>query len=128
MHRCAPWVALAATVALALPAAAQMQRSFPKAALRGEVTFGPPPEVKLNGEANRLAPGARIHDADNLLKMSGSLVGQTLVVNYTVDHMGQLHDVWLLTDAEAARKPWPKTAAEAQAWKFDPLTQTWSKP
>jgi len=128
MHRCAPWAALVAAVALALPVAAQVQRNFPQTALRGDLTFGQAPEVKLNGQATRLAPGARIRGTDNMLKMSGALTGQTLTVNYTIDGMGQLHDVWLLTDAEKARKPWPRTPAEAQAWNFDPAAQIWSKP
>ena len=31
-------------------------------------------------------------------------------------------------EAEAARKPWPSTPAEAAAWRFDGAAQTWSKP
>jgi hypothetical protein len=36
--------------------------------------------------------------------------------------------VWILTADEAARKPWPTTPAEAQAWSFDPVAQAWTKP
>jgi len=25
-------------------------------------------------------------------------------------------------------KPWPWTTAEAAAWTFDPIAQTWTKP
>ena len=39
------------------PAAAQVQRNFTAKALRGEIVFGTPPEVKLNGKPARLAPG-----------------------------------------------------------------------
>jgi hypothetical protein len=60
--------------------------------------------------------------------LSGGLLGRKLVVHYTLDGFGELRDVWLLSDDEAKRQPWPKTAAEAQAWSFDPVNQRWSKP
>jgi hypothetical protein len=112
---------------LALPACAQQQRAFPATALRGELRVQQPPEVTLNGRAARLAPGARIRGTDNLLQMSGALAGQRLVVHYTLDDYGLLRDVWVLTPAERARKPWPATPAEAAAWRFDPIGQTWSR-
>lgn len=126
MLRCALTLALAA--ALALPAAAQVQRNFTNKALRGEVVFGTPPEIKLNGKPARLAPGARIRDQGNLLLMSSTLVGGKAVVNYTTEFEGMLLDVWILSPAEAARKPWPATDKEAQTWLFNVDAQTWSKP
>lgn len=126
MLRCASTLALA--LALALPAAAQVQRNFTNKALRGTIVFGTPPEVTLNGKPARLAPGARIRDANNLLVMSGSLVGGKAVINYTTELEGMLLDVWILSPAEAARKPWPATEKEAQAWQFNFDTQTWTKP
>lgn len=134
MPRCArlaATVAAAAAFALTLPASvafAQVQRNFPATALRGDLQFGAPPEVLVNGQPARLAPGARIHGTNNLLAMSGSLAGARGPANYTIDSSGQLHEVWLLTDQEAARQPWPKTPEQAQAWTFDYLSQTWSKP
>ncbi len=107
---------------------AQIQRPFPATALRGELRFDQAPAVTLNGQAARLAPGARIRGTDNLLRLSGSLAGQTHVVHYTVDAYGLLLDVWLLTDTERARQPWPRSPAEAAAWRFDPSAQTWSRP
>jgi hypothetical protein len=126
MIRCASTVALA--LALALPAAAQVQRNFTNKALRGNIVFGTPPEVTLNGKPARLAPGARIRDANNLLLMSGTLVGGKAVVNYTTELEGMLLEVWILSPAEAARKPWPSTEREAQTWQFNFDAQTWSKP
>ncbi|ODV13246.1 MAG: hypothetical protein ABT20_02465 [Rubrivivax sp. SCN 70-15] len=126
MLRCAFLTALA-LFALAGPAAAQMQRNFPANALRGEMIVRQPPEIVLNGVPARLAPGARIRGQDNLLKMSGALVGQRLVVDYTRDISGLVLDVWILTPAEQARQPWPTTEAQAKAWTFDPLAQTWSR-
>ena len=126
MLRCASTLALA--LALALPAAAQVQRNFTNKALRGTIVFGTPPEVTLNGKPARLAPGARIRDANNLVLMSGTLVGGKAVVNYTTELEGMLLGVWVLTPAEAARKPWPTTEKEAQTWQFNVDAQTWVKP
>ena len=126
MLRCASSLLLAC--ALALPVAAQAQRNFSAKALRGEVVFGTPPEVTLNGKPARLAPGARIRDPNNMLLMSGTLVGGKAVVNYTTELQGMLLDVWILSPAEAARKPWPATDKEAQTWLFNVDAQTWSKP
>jgi len=123
MLRCAT---LAAAL-VALPAAAQMPRNFPANALRGELVVVQPPEVRLNGSTTRLAPGARIRGVNNMLAMSGSLVGQKWVVHYTREISGELLDVWLLTPAERARQPWPITEEQAKAWAFDPVGQTWSK-
>jgi hypothetical protein len=38
------------------------------------------------------------------LVLSGAIVGQELIVNYTVEPHGLVHDVWILTAAEAALK------------------------
>jgi hypothetical protein len=126
MSRCASTFAL--MLALALPAAAQMQRNFTNQALRGEVAFGQPPEVLLNGKPARLAPGARIRDPNNLVLMPVTLAGRKAVVNYTSDLEGGLLDVWILTPQEAAKKPWPRTLQEAQTWSFSDDAQAWVKP
>jgi hypothetical protein len=113
--------------ALALPVVAQVQRNFTANALRGEVVFGTPPEVTLNGKPARLAPGARIHGDNNMLLMSGTLIGRKLVVNYTTELEGMLLEVWILSRSEMERKPWPTTEKEAQAWLFNPDAQTWTR-
>jgi len=100
---------------------------IPMQSLRGEMLFGQPPEVTLNGNAARLAPGARIRDLDNRLVLSGNLIGQKYKVNYTVDTLGLLMNVWILTADEAA-KLWPTTMTEAATWSWDPVQQSWSKP
>lgn len=130
MPRCVAVAAGLVAAALMLPvvATAQSPRSFPLNALRGELTVTQPPEVLLNGQAARLAPGARIRGENNLLVLSGQAVGQKLLVNYTLDPIGLVMDVWILTPAERAVRPWPTTPAETAAWRFDIATQTWTKP
>ena len=127
MYRCAS-LAVVAAIIVATPAFAQVQRAFPQNALRGAIAFGEPPEIALNGNPARLAPGARIRDLSNMLAMSGTLIGTRLLVNYTVDTSGLVKDVWILTPEEAAKHPWPRTPREAEAWVFDPNAQTWTRP
>ncbi len=105
-----------------------VQRTFPQAALRGEITFGTPPEVRVNDQPARLSPGARIRGRDNMLVMSATLVGQRAVVNYRLEPTtGLVHEVWLLRDDEAdPRKPWPTTLEQQRTWLFDPVAQTWT--
>ncbi len=126
MLRCA--LAFFVATLLALPAAAQLQRDFNNKALRGEIVFGTPPLVTLNGKPARLAPGARIHDRSNLVLLPATLAGGKAVVNYTTDLEGMLLQVWILRPEEIARQPWPSTLQEAQAWTFDDSAQKWIKP
>ncbi len=129
MPRCVLRACLAAALPLLLTAgaAAQTSRPFPATALRGALVVTQPPEVLLNGTPERLSPGTRIRGADNMLQLSGGLVGQKLLVHYTREPSGLLHDVWILTPDEATRKPWPTTPQEAQRWEFNPAAQTWTR-
>ncbi len=96
---CAVFACASAT--FSLNSAAQT-RDFPASALRGELEITTPPQVLLDGKTDQLSPGARIHGTNNLLVLSGTLVGQTLWVNYTREIGGTLSEVWILTDAEIA--------------------------
>lgn len=130
MSRCvlAFTVAAAAFLTTApLVASAQLPRSFPRQALRGEITFGTPPAVLLNGDTAQLAPGVRIRGLNNMIVMSSALVGQKVKVNYTIDTYSLIKDVWILRKDEIANL-WPKTAEEAATWSFDEIGQTWTKP
>ncbi len=92
-------------VLTAAPLAAQvLQRQFPAAALRGTLQVTTPPDILINGHPARLSPGARIKGTTNTLVMSASLAGQSVLVNYMRDGQGLVHEVWLLTDAEAQEK------------------------
>ncbi len=125
MIRCV--FAAALSTALVWPAAAQTTRPFPPTALRGALQITQPPDALLNGQPARLSPGARIRGANNMLQTSAAWVGQLMLVHYTLDPSGLVHDVWVLTPDEAARKPWPGSAAEAQRWEFNPAAQTWTR-
>lgn len=134
MHRCVTTrrrllAAPAALLLTPLVARAWMPRTFPANALRGVLTFTAPPDILLNGQAARLAPGARVRGTDNMMKLVGTLTGQRLTVNYTLEtHSGALLDIWILRDDEAAKRPWPTTQEEARTWTFDAAAQTWTKP
>ena len=120
--------ALTVAACLSTSAAAQVQRAFPQNALRGAIVVGVAPEIQVNGVAARLAPGARIRDANNMAIVPSGLTGGRFLVNYTVDSSGLVKEVWILRPEEAAVRPWPTTPAEAQAWFFDPVGQVWIKP
>lgn len=79
-----------------------LARNFPPGAERGVLVVVAPPVVQLNGRAERLSPGARIRGVNNLLLMSGALIGQPLQVHFVRNPLGEVHEVWLLSDAEAA--------------------------
>jgi len=120
-----------ATSAL-LPQTAQAQaaighRFFPAKALRGTLVVGYAPEVTLNGKDARLAPGARIKDANDMVALSSTLAGQKLVVHYTTDLSGLIMDVWVLNSVELENKPWPTTPKESAEWSFDAASQKWAK-
>jgi hypothetical protein len=81
-------------------------RNFPPTALRGKMVVRTPPEITMDGKADRLSPGARIRDASNQFILTEPLVGQPVVVNYLRDNIGQVQQVWILNADEAAlRRP-----------------------
>jgi len=96
-------------------------RNFPAGTLRGKLLVVDAPVIRLDGQADRLSPGARIRDARNMLVMPASVIGQNLLVNYTRDASGLVREIWILTPGEASaerasvERPlldfWPFTAA-----------------
>ena len=75
-------------------------REAPKDVVRGRLVVTAPPQVTLDGKPDRLSPGARIRGLNNLLLMSGSVIGQDLPVVYRRDPAGLIHEAWVLTPAE----------------------------
>ena len=139
MNRCAPHLLralffLAASLPLAtLPASAQTTefkpavRSFPPAALRGEMVVVASSGITMDGKTERLSPGARIHGRNNMLIMTGALINQTLVVNYLRESAGQVHEVWILNSEEAKLKR-PNTNTKASWFSFSSSTDTATTP
>lgn len=76
-------------------------RTFPLAAVRGTLAFKAPPEIMLDGKVERLSPGARIRNEQNMLTLSAALAGKEFTVNYRRENTGLVSEVWLLTAEEA---------------------------
>lgn len=127
MYRCIYTLVTALALGAPLAASAQVPRNFPHNALKGEISVGNPPELLLNRQPARMAPGVRIRGRDNMLVLSHSLVGQRHTALYTVDTLGLVKDIWLLRQDEL-KLAWPKTAEEAARLRFDPIAQTWTRP
>jgi hypothetical protein len=114
MNRCTPRAILtlltAVTCLASAPVSAQTPdfkpavRQFPAAALRGEMVVQAPPVISMDGKPDRLSPGARIRDANNMLVLSGALVEQPVLVNYLRENTGQVHQVWILNSEEIRLK------------------------
>ena len=102
----AVYVLLTLTFAIfSIYAAAQgFVREFPAKALRGTMVVQQAPLITIDGKREQLSPGARIRGANNMLAMSASLTGAELVVNYTREVNGYVHEVWILTPEEAKLK------------------------
>lgn len=99
--------ALPAGTAALFPSEVQaqgLQRPFPPAARRAFLQVAAAPEILLNGNPERLSPGARIRSATNSLVMPANIAGQRLLVNYVRDPQGMVHEVWILTEAEAQER------------------------
>ena len=94
-------------VAIVLPALALAQfRAIPADAKRATIRHLEQMDVEINGKRMRLAPGAQIRDAGNLLLVPMALPAGA-VVKYQVDPQGLVRRVWILSPQEIAQ-PDPK--------------------
>ena len=93
-------------------------RNFPTGTLRGKFMVLNTPEILLDGQHERLAPGARIRSAQHMLVMPASITGLNLLVNYTRDAAGLVREVWILTAEEASAK---RETAEKPLLNFWPF-------
>jgi hypothetical protein len=97
------FIALAALTVSLLPASAAaqgMRREAPKDVVPGQMAVGAPPEISIDGKPDRLSPGSRIRDLNNMLVLSGNLAGKTMPVVYRRDAAGLVHEAWILTPEE----------------------------
>lgn len=98
------WILTAALLAAPLaPHAQTIVREAPRDVQPARLVVTAPPEITLNGKPDRLSPGARIRNTNNLLLLSASVVGQELPVVYRRDAAGLVHEAWVLTPEEYAR-------------------------
>jgi hypothetical protein len=92
---------LAGLALLASIASAQgIRRDAPKDVVLGQLVVTAPPQVTVDGKPDRLSPGSRIRDLNNMVVLSGGIVGKTLPVVYRRDAAGLVHEAWVLTDEE----------------------------
>lgn len=92
---CAAWAAATSSFAQGLT------REAPKDVTPAIIAVGhTPPDITVNGKPDRLSPGSRIRDVNNMLVLSGGLAGKSLYTVYRRDAAGLVHEVWLLTAAE----------------------------
>lgn len=101
------WTRAAAAAALALSAAHVLAqgivREAPADVRPARMAVAAPPDITLDGKPDRLSPGARIRNTQNLVVLSGSLAGQSVPVVYRRDAAGLVHEAWILTEAEYAK-------------------------
>jgi hypothetical protein len=76
-------------------------RPFPPKAQRGEMQMTNPPDMLIDGKPERLSPGARIRGTNNMVVMSGAIIGPTFTINYVRESHGLIHEVWILNATEA---------------------------
>lgn len=103
MNRCIRPLLASLFLATGLAAAQGFVREAPKDVKPGRMVVTAPPEISMDGKPDRLSPGARIRDTNNMLVLSGSVVGQSLPVVYRREPGGAVHEVWLLTADEYAK-------------------------
>lgn len=100
MNRCFRFLALGLALAAGAASAQYVVREAPRDVRPGRLLITTPPEALLDGQPDRLSPGARIRNLSNLLVLSGTLIGQEQPVVYRRDTTGALHEIWLLTPEE----------------------------
>jgi hypothetical protein len=94
---------IVAVVLVSCAAAAFAQlRTIPPGAQRGWIRHAQEMQVLISGKRLQLAPGAQIRDAENRIVVPAALPAGVLV-KYTLDRLGQVNRVWILTDVEAAQ-------------------------
>lgn len=80
-----------------------IRREAPKDVVLGQMTVTAPPIITIDGKPDRLSPGSRIRDLNNMLVLSGGIVGKVLPVVYRRDAAGLVHEVWILTADEYSK-------------------------
>jgi hypothetical protein len=100
MNRCIRVFLISLTLLAGLVQAQGFIREAPGDVKHGHITIATPPEIVLDGKPDRLSPGVRIRDVNNMLVLSASLAGKTVPVVYRRDSTGLVHEAWILTPDE----------------------------
>jgi hypothetical protein len=100
MNRCIRFLLACLAIATGTAFAQGLQRSAPKDVVLGRLAVTAPPQITVDGKPDRLSPGARIRDLNNMLVLSASIVGKPMPVVYRRDGAGLVHEVWQLTEDE----------------------------
>jgi hypothetical protein len=113
---------LLAVTALAtgLAFAQGIRREAPKDVVAGRMVVTLAPQITMDGKPDRLSPGSRIRDLNNLLVLSASIAGKQLPVVYRRDSAGLVHEVWILTEAEYGKLPSASDSLDGHK-RFDEL-------
>ncbi|MDB5872948.1 MAG: hypothetical protein JWQ07_2390 [Ramlibacter sp.] len=78
-------------------------RDAPKDVVLGRLIVTAPPQITLDGKPDQLSPGSRVRDLNNMLVLSGGIVGKSLPVVYRRDAAGLVHEAWILTESEYSK-------------------------
>jgi hypothetical protein len=100
--RRAPYLLFLPALLLAASALAQT-RPIPDEAKRGLIRHDQEMAVTVDGMPMRLAPGAVIRNAINLIVVPTAMPREGAWADFTMDNNGQIFRVWLLTPAEMAK-------------------------
>lgn len=84
-----------------------------------------PPIITVDGKPDRLSPGARVRDRNNMLVLSGALAGKELYTVYRRDGAGLVHEVWLLNEQEYAKLGGSTGSGEAVRFFNEMLALIW---
>ena len=116
------WAACVALAGLASTLAPDVraqgiQREAPKDVIAARMVVTAPPGITLDGKPDRLSPGSRIRDLNNMLVLSASISGKDLPVVYRRDGAGLVHEVWLLTEDEYGKLAGAGSAGGSDGYK-----------
>lgn len=104
MNRWIPTALLGLTLAASAVLAQGFVREAPKDVKPAIIAVSAtPPVITVDGKEDRLSPGARVRDRNNMLVLSGALAGKSLYTVYRRDGAGLVHEVWLLNEEEYAK-------------------------
>ena len=85
-----------------LAAVAQVVRSIPIEARRGQIEHVEDTAIRMSGKKMQLSSGAQIRDTSNRI-IQPTAVPSRVLVKYTLDAEGNVHRVWILTQQEVAQ-------------------------